>query len=39
VAGGAADEAGGAADDVAGAADADEAPVPSASCLLPWWMY
>lgn len=39
VAGGAADEAGGAADDGAGVADGDEPPVPSASCLFPWWRY
>lgn len=37
---GAADDVFAAAEEVAGAADvADEAPVPSASCLLPWWRY
>jgi len=39
VAGGAAEDAGGAAEDGAGVADGDEPPVPSASCLLPWWRY
>jgi hypothetical protein len=38
-AGGGVDEAGGGADDEGGATDGVEAPVPSASCLLPWWMY
>ena len=39
-AGGASEDSGaGAADEVAGAADGVEAPVPSASCRLPWCRY